>query len=148
MDDALHHLCLKCRCEYRSRRISPHTAGIGTGIAIADPLVVLRGTERHDILAVADRKEAHLFAGHKFLDDHLGTGIAKPPAEHMFDRVARFSLGFGDDHALAGGEAIGLDDNRQAKTGKVCEGRSLVLVARIGGGGDVFPCAQILHKAL
>ncbi len=54
----------------------------------------------------------------------------------------------GDDHALAGGEPVGLDDDGQALRGHISLGRGRVVEAAIGGGGDAVFGAEILGEAL
>ena len=45
-DDAVHRGVLQRRGERRRRRVGAHAAGVRTGLALADALVVLRGAER------------------------------------------------------------------------------------------------------
>ena len=66
------------------RRVGAHAAGVGAGVAVADALVVLRGAERHDGVAVAEQEERDLLAGEELLDEHaallqvvLGVGDAR-----------------------------------------------------------------------
>ncbi len=50
----------------------------------------------------------------EFLDHDLGARRAERAAEHHVDGGERLIERHGDDNALAGGEAIGLDDDRRA----------------------------------
>jgi hypothetical protein len=36
--------------------VAAHAAGVGALVAVEDPLVVLGGRQRHDVLAIADRQ--------------------------------------------------------------------------------------------
>ena len=88
----------------------------GPVIVVEDALVILRGQQRHVVLAVGDDEERHFGAGQHFLEDHARAGVAEALVDHRgVDR------GFGrrsirrDDDALAGGEAVGLDDERVAE---------------------------------
>src|SRR3546814_2635833 len=47
-------------------------------------------------------------------------------------------LGLGDDHALAGGEAVGLDHDRHPALAHEFLGGAGIGEAAIGGGGDVI----------
>ena len=70
--------------------------------------------ERERGLAVAQREERGLLADEKFLDHDLGAGLAQAAAEHHVDRGLGLGDRLGDDHALAGREPVGLDDDRRA----------------------------------
>ncbi|KAG0730992.1 hypothetical protein G6F23_015748 [Rhizopus arrhizus] len=65
--------------------------------------------------AVHHRNEAGFLAVEEFLDDHACTGITERVArEHVTHRVLGFGQRHCHDHALAGGQAIGLDHDRCA----------------------------------
>ena len=88
----------------RERRVGAHAAGVRPLVAVADALEVLRGLERVDRGAVGDREERDLGAVEVLLDDHpLAPGGV----------VERGLPVLGDDDALAGGEAVVLDDVRR-----------------------------------
>ena len=94
---------------------APMPPVFGPGVAVAGALVVLRRGERQRVLAVDERKKARLFAGEKILDDDLAPGGAEPALdERRIDRPARGIEIFGDGHPLAGGEPVGLDDDRRS----------------------------------
>ena len=61
------------------------------------------------MVAVAQEEERHLGAGEELLDEHRAEGQVRVGVGER--RVAVV----GDDHALAGGEAVGLDDVRGAE---------------------------------
>ena len=66
--------------------------------------------------AVGDDDEARFLAFEKFLDDDARAGRAHAIVdEHHVDRGVRFGGGRRDDDAFAGGEAVGLDDDRRAR---------------------------------
>ena len=117
-------------------RIGAHAAGIGTGVAVADALVILRARKRDDILAVAEGEEACFLAVHEFLDHDGMTALPEAAFEHEVDGLVRLGLACGDDHALAGGQAVGLDHHRIAQgfgkgPGGIGRGE-----APVGGGGN------------
>ena len=58
-------------------RIRAHAAGVGPLVIVLQPLVVLAGGERQDVLAIHHHDEAGLFAFKKFFDDNTSTGIAQ-----------------------------------------------------------------------
>ena len=64
--------------------------------------------------AVAEGEEARLLADEAFLDDELGAGRPERASEHGVDRRLGFGDARRDDDALAGGEAVRLDDDRRA----------------------------------
>ena len=103
------------------RGVRAHAAGVGALVAVERALEVLGGLERDDGLAVGDGEEGDLGAVEELLDDHAVAG----------ERVlAGRGEVVGDDDALAGGEAVVLDDVRRAEG---VEG----LVDLLGGGADV-----------
>ena len=88
--------------------------------------MILRGGERNSGRAVAEREERSLFAVEKFFDDQFGAGLAEAAAEHHVDRDFGLGEGFRHDHAFAGGEPVGLDDDRRAAAADIGFGRSRV----------------------
>ena len=97
------------------RRIGAHAARVRAAVAVVARLVVLRARERHDARAVDDCDEARFLAGEKVFD-HDGCAGLRRTAVCRSTPVERL-LGLGqrwrDDHAFAGGEAVGLDDDRR-----------------------------------
>ena len=87
--------------------IGAHASGVGSGIAVADPLMVLRSFERQDLLTVTDADKADFFAFEKFFDDQTRS--------QRLDGSARLACGLRDDDTLAGGESISFDHHRQRK---------------------------------
>ena len=72
---------------------------------------VARGS---DVGAVEEGEEARFFADEEFLDHDLGAGVAEGAVEAGVDGGVGSWRGRCDDDALAGGEAVGLDDDRRA----------------------------------
>mgnify|MGYP003829847287 CR=1 FL=1 len=98
----------------RNRRgsVGAHAAGVGAGVAIADALVILRHRERTSDCAVAQRHQAALWATEPLLEHDR-------PLCHQFANGG-FGRGveiwaFGHDDALAGCQAVELDDHRLAE---------------------------------
>ena len=148
-DDLVHGALLHGGVEDRRRRIGAHAAGVGALVAVEGALVVLRADQRQDVLAVAQREEAHLLADQELLDHDRGAGRAEAVArQHVARRLDRLLDRLGHDDALAGGEAVGLDDDRRAL--RLDVGRGLVGVgeALIGAGRNVVALAQLLGEAL
>ena len=85
--------------------------------------MVLRRAEGQRGLAVAQAEEARLLAVEEFLDDDLGAGVAEGAAEAGLDRGQRLVERHRHRHALAGGEAVGLDDDRRALRADIGAGR-------------------------
>ncbi len=83
---------------------------LGPSVAVADALEVLGGGEGHGAGAVADRQHRELGAGEALLDHDGAAGVPERLARQV---LARSRLGprrgLGDQHALAGGQAVGLD---------------------------------------
>ena len=60
------------------RRIGAHATGVRPGVAVADPLEVLRGQQRHRDRAVDDREQRHLGTGEVLLDQHRVPAASRP----------------------------------------------------------------------
>src|SRR5579872_4281214 len=133
--------------DIRRRRIGAHAAGIRTLVAVKGAFVVLRGRERDGVFAVAQREERGFFALQKLLDDDFGAGLADAAAEHHVDRGLGFGHGFSDDHPLAGGKAVGLDDDRRALRAHISFGWLRGAEAFVGRCRDSVGAAQILGEA-
>ena len=90
--------------EPRQRRVGAHAAGVRAGVAVAEALVVLRGRERQHVGAVGEQEQRDLLAVEELLDEHRA----------LLQVVGGVREGgvavFGDEHALARGEAVGLHD--------------------------------------
>ena len=110
--------------------------------------MVLGAPEQHRALAVAQGEQRALLPVHELLDHDARAGRAEPPAQHALD------LGFGvtairaDGHALAGGQAIGLDDVGRLEPVQRRLGLGHGLVHAIAGGRYAVPLQQALGKSL
>jgi hypothetical protein len=103
----------------------------GALVAVENALVILAGGEGEDVLAVDHDDEAGFLAVEEVLDDDAGAGIAELVArEHVVDGGVGFFQRHRDNDALAGGQAVGLDD----------DGRALLV--------DVGVCCGRLGKSL
>ena len=89
----------------------------GPASASLQALVILRGRHGQDVLAVGHDDEARFLARQEFLDDHQVAGRAELAVEHRLGGGDRLVGRVDDDHALAGGQAAGLDDDRRALRG-------------------------------
>jgi hypothetical protein len=99
--------------------------------------VVLAGGQRQDVLAVDHDDEGSLFAGQEFLDHHARAGVAQlVVGEHHVHGRMRFFQRHGDHHALAGSQAVGLDDDGRALGGDVGVGGGHVREGLVGGRRD------------
>ena len=84
LQNRLLHFGQQLRRHHRRRRISAHAAGIGPGIAIADPLVVLRRQHRHHGESVGEGQQRRLFPNQTLFQYNLATGIAMNFFQHDF----------------------------------------------------------------
>ena len=99
--------------------------------------------------AVHHRNETGFLAVEEFLDHHAGAGIAERVArEHVTYGVLGFGQGHRHDHALAGGEAIGLDHDRCALLADVGQRGVHVGVHGVERGGDVVAGQEVLGVGL
>ena len=102
--------------EARHRREGPHAAGVRTAVAVEHGLVILRDRERRDVPTAHEDEERHLLADEKLLDDDRRAGGAELAALHARrEGGVRFLERGAHDGAFAGGEAVGLDDERRTK---------------------------------
>ena len=118
-DRGQHHLAhdalVHRRGHDRRGRIGAHAAGVRAVVAVAQALVVLRRRERQHGAAVDHRDEAGFLALEEFLDDDARRRPRRSWPANMSSRgLHGFVGGRADHHALAGGEAVGLDDERRA----------------------------------
>ena len=124
IDDAVQNLSGLRLGENRPIAIRSHAAGVRTGVAIEDGLVILSGRQRHNVSPVAQRDEAHLFATKKLFDYQP----ALQRAQRRFGLLAVLR----DDHALARRQPVGLQHHRKteaveclARIGLVFDGHKL-----------------------
>ncbi|GAV36827.1 hypothetical protein ROTAS13_04516 [Roseomonas sp. TAS13] len=143
-DDPLHGLGLERLGEGRGGGIGAHAAGVRTGVAIADALVILRPDQGQGMAAVAEGEEGDLLADQAFLDQDRGARRAVDAAiQHVGDGGLGLLQRGGHHHALAGGEAVGLDHDRCALRPDIGHGLGTVGEAgpfgprHAGGFGDL-----------
>ncbi len=88
------------------RRVRPHAAGVGAGVAVADPLEVLRRQQRPHRRPVGQAEQRDLRAVQELLDHHGPAGLGV--------RQRGRPVG-GHHHALAGGQPVVLHHVRRAE---------------------------------
>ena len=146
-DDPALHLFEEARRELDGRK-APHPPGVGAGVAVPAPLVVAGRLEREGPAPVADGEDRQLGSGEVLLDENRRPGGAEPPGEAVrHPGVGGVRVG-GDEHPLAAGEPVGLDD----------VGAGLVLEVRVGevgvgedgrvGGRHPGPAHDVLGEGL
>ena len=139
-DDGLHHVLHGgvdgLLLEPRHGAVAAHAAGVRPLVAGEDALVVLRRRQRYGVGAVAQHQQRDLGAGEVLLGDEHVAGVAELARhEAGLHGFARLGLVLADEHALAGGEAVGLDDQRVVLPALDVEQRRLeALVAPVGAG--------------
>jgi hypothetical protein len=96
-----------------SRSVGTHSAGVGTGISVPHPLVILCRNHRHDGLPVGKRHDGQFFPVEKLLDQHPLSCLAE---DGLLHRIAHRLLGVlargGHDHPLALRQPVGLHHDR------------------------------------
>jgi hypothetical protein len=121
-------------------RVGAHAAGVRTGVAVADALVVLRGRQDDVIAAGDDDENGGFFADEAVLDQDLAAGGAEFIArKHVVHSGLGFGEGLRDDDPFAGGEPVGLDDDGGAALAEIGErGRDFGEDPGCGGRDLVF----------
>ncbi len=148
-DHQVHDTLMNFGGDHRGRGVGTHPAGVRPAVAVADALVVLAGGHGQYILAVDHDNKAGFFAIEKLFDDNARTGVAKGVAsQHVTYGVFGFCQAHGDDHALARGQAVGLDDNRRAFFTQIGQGRLDLGEVLIVGGRDLVTRQEVLGKRL
>jgi hypothetical protein len=148
LDDLVHYALVHFRRHDRRRRIGAHAAGVGTLVAVADALVVLRRGKRDRGLAVAQREERGFLADQTILDHDFPGRLPEAAAEHHVDGGFGFRHRLRHHHALTGGKPIGLHHDRRAFFPHVVLGRSRALEALVSGGRNLVGLAQVLGETL
>ena len=83
--------------------------------------MILRARQRPDRVAVAEAQDAQLLALQELFDHHLVPGTAELLVDqHAFQRLFGFRLGPGQEHALSGRQAVGLDHDVEVHLLHVC----------------------------
>ena len=122
----------------------------GPPVTVVPRLVILGGGQRQDRTVHTDHgDEAGFFAGKKFFDDDPSTGVAKGPvSQHVVDCGVSLFQRLRHDHALAGSEAIGLDDDRRTDLLEIRPGFFQVSERRVVRGRNPVPDHEFLGKGL
>ncbi len=103
----------------RKRRICAHPAGVRSGVAVPDPLVVLGGQQGNDGSGFGnDREQGDLWPVQVLLDHDPVARIAQAGV-YRADRGLPVG---GDGDALARGETVVLDDVWRAELVEIGEG--------------------------
>ena len=106
LGDLAHHLLGQVRRSPWQGRVGAHTAGVGAGIVVEEPLEVLGGGQRADGGTVAHAEQGGFRAVEIVLDDDAAAAAGQ--AGTAMGQGHRALIG--DDDALAGGQAVLLDD--------------------------------------
>ena len=117
--------------EPRHRRVRSHAAGVRTGVAVADALVVLGGRERKRLVAVGEDEERDLLALDELFDHELVAQRGGSP-----QAAVQLVLRPAHEDAFAGGEPIGLDNARRPGNREP------------RGGGDACRLEHVLREGL
>ena len=104
-----HHLVDQARRRPGQRRVGAHAAGVGALVAVADPLEVLRGLQRHDASSpsVSTNRDTSGPSRYSSITTRRSQAARRAPARRAV---------VGDHDALAGGEAVVLDHVRRRRT--------------------------------
>ena len=148
LDDRRADLRFERGGQARRRGVSPHAAGVRAGVALADPLVVLRAAQPAVIEAVAQRKAADFFAGEEFFDHHPRPGRTEATREAGTNGVFSLGSGLGDDHTLARRQTIGLDNHRQIKARQRAQGVFGVVAVDRCSGRDAVVLGEAFDESL
>ena len=108
----------------RRRGVGAHPAGVRTGVALADPLVVLGERQRHGGGAVAQREQRALRAAQPLLEQE------RTDRRRGSDRGLGLGVVGGNGHALAGRQPVELDHDRLAELAPPGDGAVDVELAR------------------
>ena len=136
-------------------REGAHSASVEALVAVERALVVARGYHRHDCFAVGKGEHGYLFAGgifeaaHTLFDYYFIASGTEGLVEHnalqalfcLFERIAY-------EHALAEGEAVGLQNYGRALFAQVGEGLFVIFENFRFGGGYAVLFHQIFGKRL
>jgi hypothetical protein len=99
----------------RSRRISPHTSGVGAGVAIVRSLVILSRRQWDNGPPIGNHQHADFRPIEPLFDDHLRAGFAKLRfATDAIDRIEHLIAPRTNDYPFAAGQSIRLDHQRRS----------------------------------
>ncbi len=103
--------------------------------------MILRRGERDGRLAIDQREQARFLALEEFLDDQWAVTCG---VDRRFGFVARHS----DRHALAGRQAVRLDNDRNRELLQRVTGRRRSIHPDVSGSGNAVRGTQVLGEAL
>jgi len=106
------------------RSVSAHPAGVGSGIAFADALVILAHWQADIVVAADHHHNGGFFSIEKFFNHHLGTCLAEDRiVEHRLDARNGVFPGFADKDPFSSRQTTGFHHHRQTATVEVLNGR-------------------------
>ena len=118
----------------------------GPAVAVEDALVVLRRGERDRVVAVAQARRTRLPRRARNSSMTTRRRSPSPPPKIVSMAASASASVVRDDHALAGGEAVGLDHDRRAVRAHIVLGRPRPPEALIGRGRDALARHRSLVK--
>ena len=123
---------------------------VQAGVVVVGTLVVHAGHHGLDHLAVRKAQHTDLGAGEEFLHHHMVAGCAEFLIQHdLLHAVRSLLLVFADQHALAQGQTVGLDDHRVLALGlDVLHDLGGVVKGLVLCGGDAVFLHQVLGEHL
>ena len=125
-----------CGGEDAAVAVGAHSSGVGTGISVADSLVVLRGFERNNIFSVAQCDEADFFTFEELFDHQART--------ERSNGGLRLGAILRDDHAFTCRQPVRFDDNRGVELGESGHARIHRLHASVASGGNAKASHELL----
>ena len=127
-----------------------HAAGVRAGVTVAHALVILGAREEREVHAIAQDVDGHLGPSQELLDDHHLAGVTVDAVDHeVVESRLGLLLAHGNHHALAGRQAVGLDDQTLAVVRvHVRHGFVVVVEGVVLGRGHAVPAHEILGELL
>ena len=111
--------------------------------------MVLAGRQREHVRAVAHHDEACFLAFKALFDHHARAGLTQAlVAQHPVHGRSGFLDGGCDDHALAGGEAVGLYHDGRSLLLDILAGFLRIVEGCMARGGDRVPHHELLGEIL
>ncbi len=150
-DDVVLDARLQRRVDQGARGEGPHAAGVRPLVVVVDALVVLGGQQPAEGAAIGDHEARHFGAREALLEHDTAAGVTKGGVDHRgVDGGFRSGLVRGHDHALAGGESIGLDDHGRAEPSAADDLDGLVggVAGHMTGGRHVVAFHEGLGEGL
>ncbi len=129
--------------------VGAHAAGVGSFVVIVGALVVLGDGHGPEFGAADEAHEGEFLAFEEIFDNDLGAGLAEAVVDE--DVVESGDGGVdvhGDGDALAGGESVGLDDDRGAVFAHVGAASSRLSKVRYWAVGMLWRAISCLAKSL